>query len=330
MTTAVRPTNGAHRAPQQQQQPPSPTRMSLDRLIRGRIESPLKVLLYGQEGVGKSTFGASAPNPIILGAEQGTEQLDVTRFPAPQSWQDVLDAVRVLTLEQHDFRTLVIDTVDWVEPILWAHMIKRDGPKFKEGLSSIEDYGYGKGYNAALDDWRILLAGLERLRQTKGMHVVLLAHSWIKTFKNPEGEDYDRYELKIHNKAGGLLKEWVDDVLFARFEEVALKDAKTKRVRGVSTGARVIRVERTAAYDAKNRHSLPDPLPLSWAEYEAAVRAGRVADPAAMREEIQRKAKELGGEIEKATAELLTKAGDDAQKLAILNNRLNAKLADKE
>jgi hypothetical protein len=314
----------------QQQSLPRPSRMTLDKVVKGRIEAPLKVLLYGQEGVGKSTFGANAPSPIFLGAEQGTEQLDVTRFPAPQSWQDVLDAVRTLQDEKHDFRTVVVDTVDWVEPILWSHMVRRDAAKFKDGLDTIEDYGYGKGYQAALDDWRVFLAALERLRQAKGMHVVLLAHAWIKPFKNPEGPDYDRYELKINQKAAGLLKEWVDDVLFARHEELAHKESGTKRVRGVSTGARVIRSERTAAYDAKNRHSLPDPLPLSWAEYEAAVKAGRVADPAAMRAEIQRKAGELGGDIEKATADLLTKAGDDTQKLAVLNNRLNARIAQKE
>lgn len=310
------------------QLPPKPSRMTLSSLVKGKLDQPLRVLLYGQEGVGKSTFAASAPAPIFLGAEDGTAQLDVVRFPTPESWNEVLEAVATLTNEQHKFQTLVVDTLDWVEPLLWAHMIRRDRNP-KNDLKTIEDYGYGKGYNAALDDWRVLLAALERLRKAKGMHVVLLAHSWIKSFKNPEGDDFDRYELKLNAKAAGLWKEWADDVLFARFEILAHKDTQTRRVRGVSTGARLIHTERTAAYDAKNRHSLPEELPLAWADYEAAVKAGKVSEPGALRAEIERKAKELGGDLEKAILETLPKAGDDVSKLVILNNKVNAKLAEK-
>ncbi|RYZ41299.1 MAG: hypothetical protein EOO72_07980, partial [Myxococcaceae bacterium] len=104
----------------QQSKPPVPSRMTLDALVRGKRAAPLRVVLYGVEGIGKSTFGASAPAPIFLGAEDGTDHLDVTRFPSPESWQEVLDAVRVLTTEQHDYRTLVVDTLDWAEPLLWA------------------------------------------------------------------------------------------------------------------------------------------------------------------------------------------------------------------
>lgn len=311
-----------------QQQVPKPTRMSLSSVVKGKLEQPLRVLLYGQEGVGKSTFAANAPSPIFLGAEDGTSQLDVVRFPTPETWAEVLEAVATLTNDQHPYKTLVIDTLDWVEPLLWAHMIRRDRNP-KRDLQTIEDYGFGKGYQAALDDWRLLLAALERLRKAKGMHVVLLAHSWIKAFKNPEGDDFDRYELKLNAKAAGLWKEWADDVLFARFQVLAHKDTQTRRVRGVSTGARLIHTERSAAYDAKNRHGLPDELPLSWADYEAAVKAGKASEPTALRAEIERKAKELGGDLEKAILESLPKAGNDVEKLVIINNKVNAKLAEK-
>lgn len=308
--------------------PPAPSKMRLDALVRGRIEEPRRVLLYGPEGIGKTTFGASAPAPIFLCAESGTAQLDVVRFPTPENWTDVLEAVRTLTNDSHDFKTLVIDTLDWVEPLLWGHMVKRDTTA-KDPLTNIEDYGYGKGFNRAVDDWRILLARLEQLRAAKGMNIIFLAHSWIKPFKNPEGPDYDRYELKVHNKAAGVLKEWCDAVLFANYETHAHEDKK-KRVRGVDTGSRLIFTVRTGAYDAKNRYSLPATLPLSWADFDGAVRSGQVAPPAVLREEIERKAKELGGDIEKKTADLLKQVGNDTQKLSLLNNRLNAKLADKE
>lgn len=307
-----------------QKAPAAPSRMTLKNLVTGKQERPIRALLYGVEGIGKSTFGADAPSPIFLGAEDGTAHLDVTRFPMPTSWAEVLDAVKTLTQEEHSFGTLVIDTLDWAEPLLWAHICKRDGQP------NVEAYGYGKGYIAAIDEWRIFLAALERLRESRGMHLVLLAHSWIKPFKNPEGDDFDRYELKLHAKAGGLIKEWCDAVLFANYETFAEKDSKTKRVKGVSTGARLIYTSRTAAYDAKNRYSLPESMPLNWSDFYAAVRAHRPADPAALVKAISEKAARLGGDIEATATAWVQKYAGDAAQLARMNDRLNAKLAERE
>ena len=304
--------------------PRAPSRMTISSVLKGRREAPIRVLIFGIEGVGKSSFGADSPKPIFLGAEDGTAQLDVERFPTPETWQDVLDAVRVLETDTHDYRTLVIDTLDWAEPLLWKHICERDGK------ADIEEYGYGKGYAAALDEWRVFLGALERLRKVKGMHIVLIAHSWIRPFKNPEGEDFDRYELKLHAKAAGLIKEWADAVLFANHETLVAKDGKTKRTRGVDTGARLLFTERRAAYDAKNRYGLPPTLPLSWSDFEAAVQAHQPASAEALAAEVQRKATELGGDEGKAILAALERAAGDAQKLAYLNNRANAKLAQKE
>lgn len=303
----------------------APSRMTLRALVKGRQVQPIRALLFGPEGVGKSTFGSNAPAPIFLGAEDGTGQLDVTRFPSPETWPEVLEAVRVLTVEPHDYRTVVLDSADWIEPLIWTHLCRQ------EGVSNIESLGggYGKGYTAALDQWRLLLAGLEALRRAKSMHVVTLAHSVIKSFKNPEGLDYERYELKLNGKAAGLLKEWHDAVLFANHEAFAVKDEKTKRVKGVSTGARVIYTSRTAAYDAKNRYSLPDSLPLSWQEFESAVAAGRVADPSVLLAEIERKIDLLDEKLGKDARAAILRAAGDAQKLAQLNNWANVKLAEK-
>jgi hypothetical protein len=303
---------------------PAPSRMRLDKLIKGRVKQPLRLTLYGVEGIGKSTFGAGMPAPIFLGAEDGTAQLDVVRFPVPESLGDVREAIQTLTAEKHDFQTLVIDTLDWLEPLIWAHVCARDNE------ANIEAYGYGKGYSAALDEWRALIADLERLRRAKPMHVLFLAHSSIRSFKNPQGDDFDRYEMKLNAKAGGLIKEWCDAVLFANYETFAKKDEKTKRVRGVDTGSRLIHTERRAAYDAKNRLGLPECLPLSWPDFDAAVEAGRPADTGALKAEIQRKAKELGGELETKILETLAKAGEDPRALALVNNRVNAKLAERE
>lgn len=305
--------------------PVKPSRMALTSVIKGRIIKPIRVTIYGGAGVGKSTFGASAPNPIFIGAEDGTAQLDVARFPKPETFADVFDAIRQLYAEKHDFKTLVVDSLDWIEPIIWRDVVAKD-PEAK----TIEEVsgGYGKGYTAALDEWRRLLSAIERLQAEKHMHVVFIAHGHIKKFTNPEGPDYDRYQLKLNDKAAGIVKEWSDAFLFARHETVAHTDKK-KRVRGVDTGARVIHTNERAAFDAKNRYSLPDTLPLSWPDFFQAVEAGRVAEPSTLKEEIARKAKELGPEIEKSVTELVAKAGDNAQSLALINNRLNVKLAEK-
>ncbi len=303
---------------------PAPSRMTLGSVVKGKRKQPIRCVLYGVEGIGKSTFGANAPAPIFLGAEDGTAQLDVTRFQTPETWQEILDSIRVLTNDAHEYQTLIVDTLDWAEPLLWEHICKRDQQ------DNIEAYGYGKGYSAALDEWRVFLAALERMRKAKSMHLVLVAHSWIKPFKNPEGDDFDRYEMKLQAKAAGLIKEWSDCVLFANYETFANKDSKTKRVRGVDTGARLIYTQRRAAYDAKNRYDLPESLPLAWSDFATAVESHKPADPAALKSEIERKVKQVGGEVEKTGLAALAKAEGDASKLAQLNSWANAKLAEKE
>lgn len=307
--------------PQSTSSPRPPSRMTLSSLVKGRQQQPIRVLLYGPEGIGKSTFGANAPRPIFLGAEDGTASLDVVRFPRPDSLEDVHDAIALLrSPDGESFDTLVVDTLDWLEPLIWDFVVKRDGEK------SIESYGYGKGYIAAIDEWRKLLRALEGV--ARRMHVVLLAHSMIRPFKNPTGEDFDRYELKLHAKAAGLVKEWTDAVLFAQYETYAKKDEKTKRVRGIDTGARLVFTERRAAYDAKNRYSLPESLPLSWSDFAAAVAQGQTAAPAELRAEVLRKAEGLPEDVKVKVQEVVAKAGDNAQSLALINNKVNAKLAE--
>lgn len=307
---------------------PAGPMLSLAHVVKGRRVRPLWTHLYGPEGCGKTTFAASAPSPIFIDVEQGSNQLDVARFAfdasgrtAPANAGEVLDALRVLERETHPYQSVVIDTLDAFEALIWAAICLRDEK------ANIEAYGYGKGYIAAVDEWRIFVSVVERLR-AKGLQVITLAHSMVKPFKNPLGEDFDRYQMKLHEKAAGLVKERADAVLFAQFEQYAHKDEKTKRVRGVSTGARVMLTQRTAAYDAKNRHDLPEKMPLDWGDYWAAVLAHKPADPKALAEQIRASAEHLGGEFATFALDYLAKHADDAAALAKLNDRLNAKLAE--
>ncbi len=302
---------------------PPESKMKLSTLVRGKQLRPIRAVVFGPEGTGKSTFAANAPTPIFIGAEDGTAQLDVVRFPSPSTWSDILEAVRVLTVEEHQFQTLVIDTLDHAEPLIWRQVCLRAGE------ATIEDVGggYGKGYTVAMDEWRALLAALERMQRAKPMHVLLLAHSHIKSFKNPEGPDWERYELKLNQKAAGLMKEWSDAVLFVNHETFAVAD-KAKRTRGVSTGARLIHSERSASFDAKNRYGLPPTLPLSWSAFDEAVRASQPSDPKTLLEEIQRKTAALSmAEQEKVTS-AIGRAKGEAVKLSQLNDYVNARVAE--
>jgi len=253
-------------------------RLTLASVKSGIVDGPIRLLIVGVDGVGKSTFAANAPAPIFIGTEDGTDHLSVARFPAPDSWQDVLDAVDELTIGEHEFQTVVLDSLDWAEPLLWAHICER------ERVKSIEEVGggYGKGYGVAIDEWRKLIAALERMQRAKGVGVITIAHSFIKKFQNPEGNDFDRYTLKLQDKAAGLWREWSKGVYFANYETFAVAD-KAKRVRGVSSGARLLYTARTASYDAKDRYGLPEKLPLSFEEFDRARRVGRPSSAHAIR-----------------------------------------------
>ncbi len=309
--------------PKESETPAPPAgRMTLQRLSRGKKDAPLKILLYGVEGVGKSTFAALAPKPVFLGAEKGTNHLDVVRFEQPQSWDDVRGAVRALIAEQHDFETLVVDTLDWIEPLVWDHVAQR------ANKSSFADFDYGKGYAAATDEWRAWISELDRLH-AKGLEIILLAHAAVKPCKNPTVEQFDRYQLKLHERAAGLFKEWADCVLFANYQTFTKVDERTRTIRGVSTGARIVYTSWHAAFDAKNRCNLPEQLPLDYAEFREACRAYTPERLSALVAACTAKAAALGPEAETWTAKQIEKYRQDGPGLARINNRLNQKLAER-
>jgi hypothetical protein len=288
---------------------------------RATQQRPLRVIVYGVEGVGKSTFASQAPSPIFLCSEDGTSQLDVARFPSPHSWNEVLEAIRVLTHEDHPYKTLVIDTLDWLEPLCWQHVCQLHGKQ------SIEDFGYGKGYVIAVEQWRILLGRLDMLVRSRRMHVVMVAHGAVRRVDDPQTGPFDRYRLKLHDKTSDVMREWVDAVLFARHEVVTFE--RNGKTRGRSSGARVMHTTWSAAYDAKNRFDLPETLPLAWEELEAAVRAAAPADPSKLRAELNELIPRLD-DPQKAQKALREWAGDNPARLAQLLDKIRGKLALQE
>lgn len=317
--------NGSAAQPQKPAMPAPTIKLSVS---KGRRTRPVFLFVYGVDGVGKSTFAANAPKPLFIDVEGSTDEMDVERIPEPEDrpsfkWTNLLGTVRAMVGGAlPDYKTLVIDTVDAAEALLFAHICA------EQGAPTIGDVPYGRGYDIALDAWRELVAALEQLQTKRGMHVVLLGHSQLKTFKNPMGDDFDRYIVKMHEKAAAFLRERAFGVYFANYETFADKDKKTKRVRGISTGARLLYTQRTGAYDAKDRYSLPEQIPLDWSDFEKARQNSHVATEA-LKAEIERKAKELGGEFEKFAREYLEKNSTNAVQLNLLNTKLNAKLAEK-
>jgi len=225
--------------------------------ITGRIARPQKAVLYGPEGVGKSTLASRFPQPVFLDTEGGTHHLEVVRFPDVVSWEDVTRAVAQLATEAHEFKTLVIDTADWLEKRLAEHICR------KANKESIEDFGYGKGYVILAEEFAKFLASLDVLLK-RGMHVVFLAHSTVRKFESPDqAGGYDRFELKLSKQVAPLLKEWTDLILFGNYV-TKLAENESGKKRGVGGRERTLFTTHTAAWDAKNRHGLEEKLPFTF------------------------------------------------------------------
>lgn len=244
-------------------------KFNLSSIKRGQEIKPPRIVVYGVEGLGKTTFAAGAPSPIFLQTEDGLGALDVPRFPMVQSSEDIRQAISALFDEDHDFQTLVLDSADHLE-----HMIARE----LEAKFDAKDLAYGKGAIKMSEAWQELLAGFTALRDHKGMSIVIIAHSQIKRFDSPETEPYDRYMLKLSERSSSFLREWCDALLFANYRTVVKKSEVgfNKEVsRGISNGERLLFTSEKPAYQAKNRYALPDSLPLSWDALSNAI-AGRV------------------------------------------------------
>ena len=224
-----------------------------------------RIMLYGVEGIGKTTFAANAPNPIFICTEDGLGSLQVEHFPLATKASDVLDAIASLVTDQHDFGTVVLDSVDWLDNLIWSDV---------ESTHHAKDLAYGKGAMIVAERWREVLSGLNALRNDKGMVVILIAHCQIKRFDSPEVEPYDRYQPKLQERSNAILREWVDAVMFANYKTIVKKDDvgfnKTSN-RGISTGERLLFTSERPAYMAKNRYGLPESLPMSWEAFSKAI-----------------------------------------------------------
>ena len=235
--------------------------ISLSSIKKTGEVAPPRVIVYGVHGIGKSTFASKAPSPVFIQTENGLSGIKADAFPLAKSFNDVVESLRTLYKEEHDFKTLVLDSLDWTEHLVWEHAAK------SHGKENIEDFGYGKGYVIALDYWRQLIDGFNALRDKKGMSIVITAHCEVKRFDAPDSEPFDRYQPKMHKASSAMFQEWCDVLGFANYK-VHTKESDVgfnqKRTRAIGTGERLFHTAERPAYLAKSRYAIPETMPLDW------------------------------------------------------------------
>lgn len=247
-------------------------------ITTGKIYRPQKVVIYGAEGIGKTTLAAHAPDPLIIDTEGGTAHMDVRRIDKPQSWEELLSIVKEIAATPGICQTLVIDTADWAEQLITTYLC------IKYRQNSIESFGYGKGYTYMGEEFARLLSACDQVIAA-GIHVIITAHAKMRKFEQPdEMGAYDRWEMKLSKQSAPLLKEWADHLFFCNYQTfVVTSENDTKKAQG---GKRVIYTSHHPAWDAKTRAQLPEILDLDYKNIASIFEKHEAKTPAAAREAV--------------------------------------------
>lgn len=243
-------------------------------ITKGKIDRAQKVVIYGSEGIGKSSLAAEFPNPLFIDTEGGTAHMDVRRIEKPQSWEEMLSVVKEVAATKDVCKTLVLDTADWAEQLIVSYLCT----KYKQ--NSIESFGYGKGYTYLGEEFSRLLGALDTVLAS-GIHVVVTAHAKMRKFEQPdEMGAYDRWEMKLSKQVAPLLKEWCDILLFCNYQTfVVTSENNTQKAQG---GKRVMYTSHHPAWDAKSRVQLPEVLELDYKHIAHIFSAGQMPDVASV------------------------------------------------
>lgn len=245
----------------------------LDAVNKAKKPRPTAAVLYGPPGIGKTSIGAQMAAPIFLidRNEQGVETLrnqdlippETAVLPVAEDWESVLEMVNQLAAGGHEYKTLVVDTIGGIEWLCHTHVCetKFGGKWGDDGFASFQ-----RGYELALPEWKRILTAFDKCRDA-GMGVMLLGHSVVKPHRDPAGADFDRYVPALHHKTWGITHRWADMILFCNYDNTAQKD-KAGRAKG-RTGEPLMWTKYSAAFDAKNRHNLPECIPMGTSAREA-------------------------------------------------------------
>lgn len=243
---------------------------------------PLRIMAYGVEGVGKSTLGAKADNPVFISPEGGTDQLrgadgkPVNEVAVVNSWDTLIQALTDLEKEKHEFKSIVIDSADWVEALAHQKVIGLSG---KTIITC--NGGYGSGYRQSQNMHQDLIERLARLRENRGMNVIVTAHAHVKQVRDPGmPEDYDQFEIKCHEFVSAIWREWVDGLFFIRFRTY-VKTGDTQKARAFGDSSRVLYAIKQPSFQAKNRYGMPMELEFKetfWNELKGYAKNGIVSE----------------------------------------------------
>lgn len=249
--------------------------ISLNSIQKTKHATPPRMLIHGGEKVGKSTFASGAPNPIFIRTEDGLNGIDTNAFPLAQNYSDVREALLALSTQPHEFKTVVLDSADWLEQIIHAQICQSENVKTVAKAGG----GYGNGYLVAMSYWKEVINFLDDLNKRLNMIVIVICHSSITTINDPETEAYDVATLKLHSPKKGtgaadLFAEWADVIGFAKRPIIVRKsdDGSHKAVEsGINTMNELV-IGKTATCVSGNRYSLPTVIPLSWQAFEQAIK----------------------------------------------------------
>lgn len=240
---------------------------------------PYRIMVYGREGVGKSTLGARAERPLFITPEGGADHLRdkneerVDEYPGIRTWDDLKSALQKVLKEEHNFKTLVLDSADWIETICQTAILAGSS----KSISTV-DGGYGAGYKKSKAMHKELLEIISAIRDQRNMNIIITAHAHVKDAKDPEMlADYDTYVIKCHEDVSSMWREWVDGLFFVRFKTFVKESDDTQKHRAIGTGERILYTVQSPAFQAKNRYGLPAQMPFTldiWNELNKYISKG--------------------------------------------------------
>ena len=231
--------------------------MDLKALVKGtKKASPPKMLIYSEHGLGKSSLAAASPAPVFINIEDGLSEIETNAFPVTETYEDVKEQLSAILKEDHEFKTLVIDTVDWLETRINEYVCK-NGSK-----ESISDFSYGSGFQQTFEETVKIVKMLNKIHKERNMGIILLSHAIIKSFSNPLGDDYDTYRLKLREKNAELYLEYATLVGFLHIPVFVATETKgfSEKTKAVSPNSRILSVNPSACYSAKNRYFLTEDI----------------------------------------------------------------------
>jgi hypothetical protein len=254
----------------------SESTITLDNIVKGKQERPIRQVVYGLDGVGKTRYLCSADGVIVLDFEGGMGEMDAQSFPLYDksvTFNDATEALRLIYSNHKKLgvKTVGIDSLDWLEKKIHEHVCTTNK------VDSIELIGFAKGYVFALNHWHTFLSGLDSLRAL-GLDIVLIGHSQIVKIDDPTTEAYDRHDLKLDKRVRGGVREWADFVSYAQFETHSYKAGEKfgqSVYKASTTGNRIMHTVQQPAFEAKSRVAIPSPLPLEWKTFKSEIAKAR-------------------------------------------------------